>query len=744
MMNHWRRSLPALACALALSVSVANCLAQTARDLAVVLSATVQTNPDRISLSWVADAAATNYTVYRKNPQSGQWGAGTSLGAEATSHVDNSVTTGIAYEYHVRKQATNHTGDGYICAGIQVPMTDSRGKLVLVVDESVAPGLALQLHRLELDLAGDGWTVLRRDVSRSASVTEVKALIQGDYNADPAGVKAVFLMGRVPVPYSGNIFPDGHTPDHKGAWPADGYYGEMNGNWTDTTVNYSGSSDPRNRNVPGDGKFDQVDFPSAVELQVGRVDFANLPAIPLSETELLRRYLDKNHAFRQKAVSVPARGLIDDAIGVLTDPQDPSYREGFSTSAWRIFGPFFGPANITGGDWIVTLGSQSYLWGYGCGFGNYTFAGGIANTTQLVTNDTRVVFTMLFGSYFGDWDATNNLMRAQVATSSHTLACAWSGRPYWLLHPMALGETLGAGALLTQNNSDDYEANDIGDALGTWKVHIGLMGDPTLRLHVVTPPSAMLARTGDSPGVELTWTASPEGVLGYQVYRANAAAGPFTRLNSLPVSGTFFNDLTGGPAHVYMVRALKLETSASGSYTNLSQGVFQSLDPVFATPAIQLTEPTNSTLRVLPTALPLRVSVYDPARTITNVSYWANGVKIGETTAPPYSLWWSNPPVGVYSVEARTASVLHGTTNSATVTITIDHGGKPLLAVTLQPDGSRIISGPDPMGRTYTILGAQDLEGNWQTLGTTTAAGGIFQFIDPPPTTNHFYRSRWP
>ena len=103
MMNHWRRSLLAPACALALSVSVANCLAQTARDLAVVLSATVQTNPDRITLSWVADAAATNYTVYRKNPQSGQWGAGTSLGAEATSHVDNSVTTGIAYEYHVRK-----------------------------------------------------------------------------------------------------------------------------------------------------------------------------------------------------------------------------------------------------------------------------------------------------------------------------------------------------------------------------------------------------------------------------------------------------------------------------------------------------------------------------------------------------------------------------------------------------------------------------------------------------------------
>src|SRR5207253_1848922 len=110
---------------------------------------------------------------------------------------------------------------------------------------------------------------------------------------------------HVPVPYSGKINPDGHS-DHVGAWPADVYYGDIDGNWTDTTVDFTQSTRPpsdaadnlRLTNRPGDGKFDQDQIPSAVELEVGRVDLANMPgddywgvdAVIPSETELLRRY----------------------------------------------------------------------------------------------------------------------------------------------------------------------------------------------------------------------------------------------------------------------------------------------------------------------------------------------------------------------------------------------------------------------------------------------------------------------
>src|SRR5205814_612394 len=211
-----------------------------------------------------------------------------------------------AYEYAVVKDAGSYKGYGYVQSGINVPLLENRGKVVLVVDRTYAAQLASELNRLQQDLVGDGWTVLRHDVGRSDSVVSVKNLIKADYNADPAGVKSVFLFGHVPVPYSGQLNPDGH-PEHIGAWPADVYYGDMDGNWTDSSVNYtqSANSDPADRarltNRPGDGKFDQTQIPSSLELEVGRVDLANMPgddywgidAVIPSETELLRRYLVK-------------------------------------------------------------------------------------------------------------------------------------------------------------------------------------------------------------------------------------------------------------------------------------------------------------------------------------------------------------------------------------------------------------------------------------------------------------------
>src|SRR2546423_3517174 len=211
------------------------------------------------------------------------------------------ATADGAYEYQIVKTTPTYTGYGYILAGVNAPLIEHRGKVILVIDKTCATPLGPELARLQQDLVGDGWTVLRHEVDRTDTVPKVKELIIADYKADPANVKALFLFGHIPVPYSGNIIPDGHYPDHQGAWPADAYYGDMDGKWTDSTVNTLLASDPRNRNVPGDGKFDQSEMPSPIELEVGRVDLANLPGrtswngpgtFP-SEVELLRQYLNK-------------------------------------------------------------------------------------------------------------------------------------------------------------------------------------------------------------------------------------------------------------------------------------------------------------------------------------------------------------------------------------------------------------------------------------------------------------------
>src|SRR5207248_52270 len=141
------------------------------------------------------------------------------------------------YEYQIVKNAQGYKGYGYIQAGINVPLADNRGTAILIVDKTYAASLATELRRLEQDLIGDGWGVIRHDVGRNDSVVSVKALIRADYVVDPANVNTVFLFGHVPVPYSGLLNPDGH-PEHLGAWPADVYYGDLDGEWTDKTVDW--------------------------------------------------------------------------------------------------------------------------------------------------------------------------------------------------------------------------------------------------------------------------------------------------------------------------------------------------------------------------------------------------------------------------------------------------------------------------------------------------------------------------
>jgi hypothetical protein len=65
-------------------------------------------------------------------------------------------------------------------------------------------------------------------------------------------------------------------------------------------------------------------------------------------------------------------------------------------------------------------------------------------------------------------------------------------------------------------------------------------------------------------------------VLGYHVYRAETADGPFTRLTDSPISGTSYTDSApiSFDAPIYMVRALALQTNPSGSYLNPSEGIF--------------------------------------------------------------------------------------------------------------------------------------------------------------------------
>ncbi len=530
-------------------------------DLSVQLSAQIDPNAPSITLQWLLHDDATTYSIHRKLKNQTSWGPEIAeLDGSENTFTDTEVEVGEAYEYRVIKSG-NLTGYGYIYAGVELPAINYRGRLLLLIDSTYDAPLQNEIHRLIRDIEGDGWSVTTHFISPAQSVPSVKDTIINWYDLAPDDSEAIFLLGHIPVPYSGNIAPDGHN-DHQGAWPADAYYGDINGNWTDFSINNTSAGDMRNHNVPGDGKFDQSIIPSDIELQVGRVDLSNLPAFQDNEIELTRTYLDKNHAFRNGQINVTRRGMIENNFG--------SFNEGFAQNGWKNFSTMFGPDSVSYQDYLSTLNSESYMWSYGCGAGSYTSCGGVINTNQFATDSVQTIFTILFGSYFGDWDRSNNLLRAALGSGT-VLANFWAGRPNWQVHHMALGETIGYSTRLSQNNSTITYTT----GFGARNIHISLMGDPSLRMHYLKP-IASLDLEEEASHVQISWDHSQElNIIGYHIFRKETGTEDLVRLTNTPVSGLNFVDscLQVGSHYTYSVRPVKLELSASGTYYNMGTGI---------------------------------------------------------------------------------------------------------------------------------------------------------------------------
>lgn len=566
--------------------------AETNAQHAVAASSLALNDPPRLVLQWPARADATEYKIFRRLPGSTSWPLPiheiTSDAAPNTGWTDFSVAAGTIYEYRIMCTTTSAAIVAYshLWAGLDAPIVESRGSLILCIDRTIRGGIAPELKRYEMDLIGDGWKIHKHYVPRALvgqpgwkeAVVATRQLILNTVAAD-SDVRGVVLIGHVPVPYSGRfVAPDGH-PDHSGAWPADLYYGDLDATWEDEGVSI-GATRPENQNAAGDGKFDSGGIPTTngVELMIGRIDLSRMPAFGLSETALLKRYFDKNHNFRHGATISQRRGLIDANFG-------PQLSGKISATAHRSFSALFGADQVVEADLLTTLASQSYLMAYGDGGGTYTSSVGVANTNQFAAAAPHAVFFSLFGSYFGDWDNENNLLRAPLAAAGHGLTSAWNGRPYWNYHPMGMGAPIGLVAREAQNNEPflNYQSPS---STGVRGIHIALMGDPALRLHPFPPPRD-LQITGSGPSTTLTWQPSTDAsVSGYHIYRAASQNGPYTRVTGVPATAsipdgqpivaTNFIDATLGAnlGAFYQVRAVKREISSTGSYYQMSQGIF--------------------------------------------------------------------------------------------------------------------------------------------------------------------------
>jgi hypothetical protein len=557
---------------------------QTSKDYAVLLQVEVTDSPASITIKWPADNSATSYRIFRKSLSTDFWGnALQTLSNTATSYTDNAIETAKTYEYYVQRLHSGRTAHGYVCAGIKVPPMLERGEMLLLVDDNYRVPLAAEIDQLKWDLIKDGWWVNIKYIARNLSAAAVKQIILQE-NIKPLGapqLQAVYVLGRVPVPYSGGFVaqsgqtfpPDGHT-EHGGAWATDMYYAYLNESfWTDSLVNDTTPARAVNDNIPGDGKFDQMFIANnKPNLQVGRVDLFNMPVFGQTDTALVRQYLQKAHKYKIAETPVIRRALVDDNFGAMSG-------EAFAASGWRNFSTMFGDS-VEAKDYLTSTKQGNYLFTYGCGAGSYTSCSGVATTAQFNNDSINQIFTMLFGSYFGDWDAQNNLLRAPLATKNGGLASAWSGRPHWHFHHMALGYNIGYSAKLTQGNVyDDTTASPVGYVHNKCSTFIStnLMGDPSLRLHMREPVSSFTASTSsDSMRVSLSWQLV-SGAVNYVISKASSLNNGFIASVTLSDTATTWVDVTPFNGYTkYMIRPVFVETTPSGTYLNTALGTVDS------------------------------------------------------------------------------------------------------------------------------------------------------------------------
>lgn len=643
-----RLSLPLLLLALAAALPGAT------RDQTLAIEA--QVTPE----GWVrllmqparAQAVPISCTVMRKLPSQTAW---TLLGSTASGapleYLDSAVQRGLVYEYRVQLKASTATADGaavnnaagFCAAAVEVPAPHDRGRVILVVEQSLPARIPKELALFEQDLRGDGWTVHRllapRHVAypggsaaggvpadkRLTMASNPAAILRerirqeiiaaGEDPARPASFRHVILLGKVQIPYSGLQAPDGHV-EHLGAWPADCLYGDLTSALSDNSVSYDAATG-RQDNFPGDGKFDQsyLDLDGR-ELSVGRISLHDMPDYTwkATEHELLARYLRKDHAWRHHRQAAQARGLMSTQWDDDKGPHEAwrTYPQLFGWAGTRKVGSLYGTAKDPGA-FKRELRAGTWTWAVSHSYAGNTHTSWV-KTEDYATGNLKAVFFAHFGSWHGDWDQTNNLLRACLAQKDWGLASHWGARPHVSYQQMAAGWTLGESWTQSLNQSAAYAYPSGGSFARA--VHPALMGDPTLRLHPLAPPDGLTA-TAVAGGVRLTWAASEDPVAGYHIYRAHSATGAFVRLDGALVTGTSWTDaspLPIGTAACYQVRAATLVRQRAGAYWNLSQGIFS--QGIQAVPWLEM--PPAATVQGLGSILaPLQAGDDRPAAGLT-------------------------------------------------------------------------------------------------------------------------------
>jgi hypothetical protein len=192
--------------------------------------------------------------------------------------------------------------------------------------------------------------------------------------------------------------------------------------------------------------------------------------------------------------------------------------------------------------------------------------------SEEVDNNPRSIFQLHFGSNINEWfhwdaDPLRVALGVSNAVLSTTWLNIWQGT-YWKADRMHCGGHL-AFAL-----QDTFAAGSSVSCRTT-----ALLGDPFLR-EFPLPPVASLSALKSGVNISLSWTPNLSATSGYRIYRANSAdPTSWTWKADVAAGSSGWTNVSPGPGkYSYLIKAMALQSNASGSFTNVSIGTQTSLE----------------------------------------------------------------------------------------------------------------------------------------------------------------------
>jgi hypothetical protein len=154
--------------------------------------------------------------------------------------------------------------------------------------------------------------------------------------------------------------------------------------------------------------------------------------------------------------------------------------------------------------------------------------------------------------------------------------------------------------------------------------------------------------------------------------------------------------------------------------------------------SVTLTNPANNTVILAGSNISLGASTWDPSGTVSLVQFFQGMHSLGVVSNSPYTLVWTNPPVGSNVLTAAVIDSLGRVTNSPAVNVVID---MPPTVALISPTNNAVISTGAPFNLTAsaadtvgTVTQVQFFCGT-NYLGAATSSPYSFLWQNPVPGT---------